>query len=196
MKTGQLTRGALSIVLVALFCPAFLQGQNRAIDADHSVLRVRVFKTGFFSAFAHNHEVEAPISEGAVALTSDASVSLHIDARRLRVLDPEVSPETRSQIQSTMQGATVLDSARFPDISFQSIAVEPTSSDHWAVGGNLTLRGQTRPVAVDVALKDGHYRGFATLRQRDFGIAPLSIAGGTVKVKDEVEIEFDIVLVK
>jgi len=30
------------------------------------------------------------------------------------------------------------------------------------------------------------------LKQRDFGIAPISIAGGTVKVKDEVLIEFEI----
>ncbi len=27
---------------------------------------------------------------------------------------------------------------------------------------------------------------------RDFGIKPISIAGGTVKVKDELKIEFDI----
>jgi hypothetical protein len=37
----------------------------------------------------------------------------------------------------------------------------------------------------------GHFAPF--LRQSDFGILPISIAGGTVKVKDEVTIEFDIV---
>jgi hypothetical protein len=30
------------------------------------------------------------------------------------------------------------------------------------------------------------------LKQRDFGITPVSVAGGTVKVKDQVKIEFDI----
>jgi hypothetical protein len=49
-------------------------------------------------------------------------------------------------------------------------------------------------VDVDVALKDGHFEGFAQLKQRDFGMTPVSIAGGTVKVKDEVRIEFTIVL--
>jgi hypothetical protein len=49
---------------------------------------------------------------------------------------------------------------------------------------------------VNVALADGHYRGSAALQQREFGITPVRFAGGTVKVKDEVKIEFDIVLPK
>jgi hypothetical protein len=53
-----------------------------------------------------------------------------------------------------------------------------------------------RPVAVDVTLKGEHYRGAATLKQTDFGITPVTVAGGTVKVKDEVKIEFEVVLRK
>jgi hypothetical protein len=47
-----------------------------------------------------------------------------------------------------------------------------------------------------VALQDGRYRGTVVLKQRDFGITPISIAGGTVKVKDELKVEFDIVTQK
>ena len=61
--------------------------------------------------------------------------------------------------------------------------------------GNLTLHGRSSPVSVDVNLRNGHYLGSARLKQRTFGMTPVSIAGGTVKVKDEVEVEFDIVLV-
>ena len=49
------------------------------------------------------------------------------------------------------------------------------------------------PVVVEVTLKDGHYLGSASLKQTDFGINPIRIAGGTVKVKDEVKIQFDII---
>jgi hypothetical protein len=38
----------------------------------------------------------------------------------------------------------------------------------------------------------GRYVGRFALKQRDFGITPVSIAGGTVRVKDELKIEFDI----
>lgn len=194
MTTVRLIEPALAIVLGACIWPATLLGKNRAIKVDHSVLKIRVFKTGLFSAFAHNHEIQAPITEGALDLSRGPSVALHVDARKLRVLDPGASPRTVAQIQSTMDGPIVLDSGRFPEISFQSTAVESVAAAHWTVRGKLTLHGQTRPVVVDVALRDGHYRGSATLKQRDFGIAPVSIAGGTVKVKDEVRIEFDIVL--
>jgi hypothetical protein len=32
------------------------------------------------------------------------------------------------------------------------------------------------------------------VKQTDFGIVPISIAGGTVKVKDEIKVDFDIVV--
>jgi hypothetical protein len=38
--------------------------------------------------------------------------------------------------------------------------------------------------------------GNAVVKQSDFGIKPVKVAGGTVKVKDEVRIEFDIQLAK
>jgi hypothetical protein len=44
-----------------------------------------------------------------------------------------------------------------------------------------------------VERKDGHYLGSTTFKQREFGITPVRVAGGTVKVKDEVKIEFDVV---
>ena len=117
-------------------------------------------------------------------------------ARKLRVLDPEASEKTRAQIQETMEGEKVLDVTRFPDIRFQSTTVEAKGSDHWIVRGILSLHGKERPIAVDVALKGEHYRGSATLKQTDFGITLVTVAGGTVKVKDEVKIEFEVALVK
>jgi hypothetical protein len=61
------------------------------------------------------------------------------------------------------------------------------------VTGDLTLHGVTRSLTFPVTRREGHYRGTVSIRQRDFGIQPISIVGGTVKVKDELRIEFDIV---
>jgi len=58
------------------------------------------------------------------------------------------------------------------------------------------LHDRDRQIAVEVTLKDERYRGSATLKQTDFGITPVTVAGGTVKVKNEVKVEFDIVLLK
>ncbi len=92
---------------------------------------------GFFSAFAHNHEILAPIQSGEVKESGSPSVELHVDARKLRVLDPEASDSTRAQIQETMLGTQVLDVGHFPEIRFQSTQLEPKGPDHWIVHGNL-----------------------------------------------------------
>ncbi len=183
-----------------------LYAQSKTIDVNKSSLTIRVFKSGAFAAFAHDHEIQAPIEEGKIdegksetgkaGSSSNASVQLRVDSRKMRVLDPEVSADKRGEIQHTMQGATVLDVEKFPTISYESTTVTSRGENHWEVRGDLTLRGKKEPVAVTVSLQDGHYRGSASLKQSSFGISPISIAGGTVKVKDEVKIEFDVLPAK
>jgi len=167
---------------------------SRKIAETHSTITVHVYKSGFLSAFGHNHEIQAPIQSGEVKESGTLSVELRVDARKLQVLDHEVAEGTRAQIQDTMQGSQVLDVGHFPDIRFQSTSVEPKGPGHWIVHGNLALHGTDRPIAVEVDLKGEKYQGSASLKQTDFGITPVTVAGGTVKVKDEVKIEFEIVL--
>jgi len=163
----------------------------KEIDTARSVLTVRVYKTGLFSAFAHDHEIRAPIQKGFIDETK-SSVEFAVDARTLRVLDPKVSDSDRAEIQGTMLGPSVLDSEKFTEIRFRSISVERRGEGKWMVSGDLTLHGQTHPVKAEVEGRDGHYTGTAQLRQTDFAIKPVSIAGGSVKVKDEVRVEFEL----
>ena len=161
-------------------------------DTEKSVMTIRVFKTGFFSAFGHEHEVSAPIREGWFRMEEPAA-ELVVDARQLRVMDKDVSDKDRAEIQETMLGAKVLDSQQFPEIRFRSTRVDRLGDGKWVVLGDLTLHGQTRQIKVEVEGDPGHYRGSAEVRQKDFGITPVTVAGGTVKVKDEVRVEFEIV---
>ncbi len=161
------------------------------IDASRSVLTVRVYKTGLFSAFAHNHEIRAPVQAGNFDELK-RTIKFIVEAKQLRVLDPDASESERSQVQANMQGSEVLNVGKFPQIKFSSTSVEPNGAGKWTVHGNLTLHGQTRPVNVEVRGEKGHYTGSATLQQTDFGITPISIAGGSIKVKDEVRVEFEI----
>jgi polyisoprenoid-binding protein YceI len=181
----------LLALVAASISPA--SAETHSIDAQKSVLTVRVYKSGLFSAFAHNHEIRAPIQRGQLNDSEQPSVELWVDAASLRVVDPEASARDRGEIQKTMQSPEVLDIGRFQGIHFRSSAVQKTAANRWTVRGQLDLHGQTRPVAVEVEQKSGRYQGSATLSQRDFGITPVSIAGGAVKVKDEVKIEFDVV---
>jgi polyisoprenoid-binding protein YceI len=145
-----------------------------------------------FSFAGDNHEIQAPIASGTVDEAA-RTVEFTVDVRRMRVLDPNLSADKRSQVQEKMLSPDVLDPDRYPEISFRSTKVEPKSGGELSVSGNLTLHGQTRPTNVRVLSTQLHYRGSAALKQTEFGIKPIVVAGGTIKVKDEVRIDFDIV---
>jgi len=178
-----------------LLWTAAASAQPRPIDTANSVMTVRVYKSGLLSALGHNHEISAPIAGGTVDVTA-RQVELHAKASALQVRDPEASAKDRGEIQSTMVGPDVLDAGHHPDIAFKSTGAEPMGTGSWKVHGTLTLRGQTRDVTLDVREANGHYVGTARLKQTDLGIKPVKVAGGTIRVKDEIQIEFDIQLAR
>lgn len=158
-------------------------------------MTVHVYKAGLLSAFGHDHEISAPLSGGTVDVEGRV-VQLSVDARALRVQDAKASAADRAEIQATMLGAAVLDAANYKEIRFRSTGVEPAAARTWKVNGELTLHGQTRPVSMEVREQDGHYTGACRFRITDFRIQPVKAAGGTVRVKDEVQVEFDIQLAR
>jgi hypothetical protein len=166
-------------------------GQVTSIDTTHSKLLIHVSKSGVFAGFADNHEVEARIAEGSLDAKS-GQLRLAVDSRQMRVLDPELPAEKRRQVQERMLGPEVLDSSHFPAITFESTHVEHRQEGTVVVDGRLSLHGVTKPVSIVAHVENGRYTGRFALKQRSFGITPVSIAGGTVKVKDELAIEFDV----
>jgi polyisoprenoid-binding protein YceI len=183
-------RRTVFLAAMSLMCVLGVSAQQHNIDTQKSTLTIRVGKTGAFSGLGHEHEVRAPIHSGTADTGSHPAVEVHVDARALRVIDKGESEKDRAEVQKTMLGTEVLDSERHQEIVFKSIAAEPAGPGQWTLRGNLTLRGQTHPVTVHVALKDGRYTGDTIVKQTDFGIKPPGKAG--VRAKDEVRIEFDV----
>ena len=181
-------------IMLALFLAAAssLASGEMGIDTSHSSLTIHVDKTGLFSAFAHNHTIEAPIASGQLDIEK-RTVTLTFNTRDMKVLDPGVKDSERAEIDQTMKSDKVLDVQRFPEIRFVSTAVTPQEGGRYQVRGDLTLHGITKPVEMTVASADGRYKGSLKLKQTDYGITPVSVAGGTVKVKDVIEIVFEIV---
>jgi hypothetical protein len=184
----------IATVVCGLASAAPGSAEDRVIDAQRSTLTVRVFKSGLFRAFADDHIIQAPLMDGSLDDSAAPHVQIVIDARRMRVLDPGLSAKDRQEVQARMLGSEVLDVNRFQWISFHSVAIQRLDAGGWLVRGELDLHGQIHAILVNVLPEKSHYKGSVTLRQSDFGIVPISIAGGTVKVKDEIEIAFDIAL--
>jgi hypothetical protein len=157
----------------------------------NSVITIHVFKAGLFSVLGHNHVVVAPVAKSNLN-PSGLTTEINVRAKELKVTDPGESESTRMEIQNTMLGPKVLDAEKYPDISFQSSRIVGTSPRHFRVTGRLALHGTSREMNFDVVWSSDHYHGSAKLKQTDFGIQPITIGGGAIKVKDEIEVEFDI----
>ena len=187
-------KSTISLVLafVGLACVA-LGAQSRPVDTERSTLTVFAYKSGLFSAFADDHVIRAPIASGSISDVGTFSVGISVRSGDLVALDPGLSASKRAEVQARMVGPEVLDVKQYPDITFVSTAIQQVSADRWTVTGRLAIHGTTKPTTFAVARQDGRYRGTVLLKQSEFGIRPISIVGGTVKVKDELKVEFDIV---
>lgn len=183
----------LATVLLTAAITARAGVAGRPIDTEQSTITVHVFTGGLFAGLGDNHDIHGAVKRGTINDSNPAEVHIVVDAASFRVLDPGASAKNRAAVQMRMLGPDVLDVNRFPEILFDSESAERSESGGWTVRGHLTLHGQTRPLTTTVSGADGHYKGSLTLKQSDFGIAPIKVAGGAVKVKDQLTIDFDIV---
>jgi polyisoprenoid-binding protein YceI len=71
--------------------------------------------------------------------------------------------------------------------------VAVASADSYQVIGDLKLHGITREITIPVVFSGGVYKASVHLKQTDFGITPVKVAGGAVRVKDEIDVGFEIV---
>ena len=129
-----------------------------------------------------------------------SSVAATIDAQGIDTREPKRDAHLRSP--------DFLDVAKFPTITFKSTKVEKVADDKYRVTGDLTIRGVTKPVVLDVSgsptpLKDpmGNVKlgGSATTRinRQNFGVSwSKSLDGGGLVVGDDVDVTIDVEVVK
>lgn len=167
-------------------------GQDRAIDVDRSTITIHVDKAGLLSAAGHEHWVAAPISSGTIRESPSGFVEFTVQTAQMMVKpDPKVEAKTQAEIQKDMEDLT-LETRKFPQITFRSSRVNATGDGRWRVEGDLSLHGVTKPVTLTVKRTGDAYTAHTVLKQTDFAIKPVSVGGGLVKVKNEVEIDFQI----
>lgn len=177
-------------ILLATLIP--LAAQDRSIDVERSTITIHVGKAGLLSAAGHEHWVIAPISSGAINDSNAPRVEFTVETAKMRVKpDPKVDAKTEAQIQKDMEEMT-LETARYREIAFQSSHIEKAAEGEWRVDGALSLHGVSKPIRLNVRRDGDAFTGRTILKQTDFGIKPISIGGGAIKVKNEIEIEFRI----
>jgi polyisoprenoid-binding protein YceI len=80
----------------------------------------------------------------------------------------------------------VLETSKFGELKFESTSVSG-SEPNLKVAGNMTIKGTTRPVNVDLNVNGTTVTAKTSISQKDFGIKPYSGMMGAIKLRDDVD---------
>ena len=152
---------------------------NFTIDAGASSVDAKVAFMGI-----GNRKALFPAVRGTVALTPDAmdriNLDVMIDATQLRADD--------SLTTNRLKGDAFFNVARYPTVRFQGTDLSMATQTSGIVRGNLTARGVTRPVTLNVSfsappsttsLKEPiRLTGVTTINRKDFGMTAYSLIVG------------------
>ena len=173
------------------------------VDGRASRFTVQAFATGMLARMGHNPTIGIRDFSGEMKFNPDkleaASFHLVIKSASLSVQD-DISDKDLREIERLMK-QEVLEAAKFPEIVYDAPSISVTKMADAlysaALNGKLTLHGVTRnqPISVRVALFGTMLRasGDFTLDQTDYNIKLVSVAGGALKLKDELKFSFEIV---
>ena len=124
---------------------------------------------------------------------SSVTVEVDVDSFEVRQGTGGVKPLTdadRADIKNTLRGK-ILNTGQHPTITFGSNQVSGTA-ESFRIDGDLTIVGVTQPVTVEGQLAAGRALGSAVIVQSRWGIRPYSAFLGALKLRDEVEVRFDV----
>lgn len=173
------------------------------IDASRSRFLVQGSADGLLSMFGHDPVIairgfggDARFVPGTL---ESASLLMLVQANSLAVVN-KVSDRDRREMERAMR-EDLLEISRYPEIVFMSTSVSSNRTGEGKyrarIVGQLSLHGVTREHSVDVQLavseESLRAQGEFPLRQTDHNIKPVSVAGGTLKMRDELKFSFDIV---
>ncbi len=168
------------------------------VDASHSTAEFSVRHLMISTVKGQFGKIEGTVTLDE-ANPANSEATLTIDA---------TSVDTRSADRDGhLRSADFFDVEQFPNITFKTTKVEPTSSTQARVTGDLTIRGVTKSVIAEVSLEgEGKdpwgnqrraFRGETKIDRKEWGLLwnnPLE--NGGVLVSDEVKILVELQTIK
>ena|SRR5690349_25038071 len=164
------------------------------LGPDDGTLAVRTERGGAVAKAGHNLLMHVRSWDGVLEVGDESRVELNVDASSFKVIEgsggmQSLDDDDKANIEQTIDDEVLKRSA----IGFRSTQVDETDAG-LHVAGDLTLSGQTHPIAFDLQTTGGRLTGSAVVKQTDWGMKPYTALFGALKVLDEVKIEIDAAL--
>jgi polyisoprenoid-binding protein YceI len=203
VTVARLPAVALCALLAGAALPAADGPETLAVDPAASRVRIHLGRAGLFKFLGHDHEIDAPITDGRVEIKGGdparSSVRLRFEARRLAIVPGTEPADDIPKVEQRMRGPEVLDAERHPDVEFVSSAVKGELTEpglyRLVVRGVLQLKGRSCPVEIPLDVRWSgsalQARGEVEWRLRDLGVEPPSVAG-VVNVANGFRITFEL----
>ncbi len=173
--------------------PATLTG-TYTIDPAHS-------RIGFVARHAMVTKVRGSFDEFDGSGYFDAA---NPASSKLELTIKAASIDTRNADRDAhLRSNDFFDMGTYPEITFSSTSVEQTGDVHFRVTGDLTIKGVTRPVAVDFEYTGNAvdpygnqrvgFEGTAVVNRKDWGVNwNAALEAGGVLVSENVTLEFEV----
>lgn len=170
-----------------------------ALDTNHASVVVRAQHFGLAQYTLRFNKVSGTLNFNAENPTQ-SSIQATVDITSLDT--PYTGPR---DFDAELQNSSWLDATGFPTATFTSTSVESTGPNTARVTGDLTIRGQTHPITLDVTYNGSHsphpmgmqvssigFSARGTFNRSQYGVRELlASAGGNDGVSDQVELLID-----
>jgi polyisoprenoid-binding protein YceI len=178
----------VALAVLALAPAARAEKETFAFDKNHTEIgfKVRHFVSkvgGRFTKFDGTIEIDR-------ANPAVSAVNLKIDAASIDTGNPGREKDLNSP--------NFFDTAKFPEITFNSTKVVAKSKDVYEVTGNLTMKDVTKAVVLTVTAngfandgRGGQKAGFditGKINRKEFGVSWNSIVDGNAMLSDDVDL--------
>ncbi len=169
------------------------------IGPSQGTFRLHTSREGMAKKVGHDLVIEATSWTAKVNVDGDdisrSTANVTVDSRSFQVVSgtggaKPLSDKDRKDIEDNIN-KKVLNTGKFPEITFASTSVKSTGGDDVTVLGDLTITGTTRPASMDITVAGDKATGTMNLKQSDWGIKPFSALMGALKLADALTIQVE-----
>ena len=194
------SRMAYEVEAVPLIAPFTVR---YAIEPSRSTFIIHAYRGGLAWFKGHDHLIAARDFSGVAELTpgalNPAMLQMTVKADSLEETSDVFTAQQKGIIKKELN-EIVLESSRYPDITFTSTNVKgglKNGQFDVKINGNMTLHGVTRPIEIPASVTlEGdslRARGEFKLDRSDFNVKATSAFHGMVRVKDGLKFTFDMI---